>query len=187
MPDRSSRFARRSFAGKGRRKTSWGIGPGDGSQVQLTAGTPTLIGSAISAVEDGITITRIRGELLMFLSSADALASGYFGAFGIGKGSLSAFNVGVGSMETPIADEGWDGWLYHKFFHLTASAPVAGGASAEHDMTLPVTAALRIDVDVKAQRKLVPEDVIYAVVDVAEIGVAVLQVYFRSRALALLP
>jgi len=186
VPGRSQRFSRPRFSGGFRRKTSWGLGPG-GNGLAVSTSTVAFVGGAISAVEDGITITRIRGELLMWLDAATAIGDGYNGAFGIGKGSLSAFGVGVSAMESPIADQAWDGWLYHRFFSLAAGGPIAGGVAGDQDAVNPVTAALRVDVDVRAQRKLVPEDVIYSIIEVTEVGTAVLEVDFTSRALALLP
>ena len=167
-----------------RRQTSWDLGPGGTQIQQFSSTTPIVLGAGVAPLVDGLTVVRIRGEFTAYLTNTDAAAAGLLGAVGIGKGSQSAFTAGVGSLETPIADEGWDGWLYHRFFALTSGGAIAGGAMADHDAVNPTTAALRIEIDSKAMRKLDIEDILYAVVEFGtEIGTSIAQVSFNSRLL----
>ncbi len=163
-----------------RRKSAWELGPGNQTQFTISSSQSLIIGAGVSPVVDGLTVVRLRGELLMYLSLATASLDGFSGAFGVGKGSASAFAVGVGSMETPIDDEAWDGWLYHRYFTLRSPVLFSEGAAPGGAAG---TSILRVEVDSKAMRKLDIEDVIYAVVQVAETGTSNLRVTFNSRML----
>ena len=166
-----------------RRKTAWEVGPGGIALTALTSTGSTILGAGVQATLDGTTTVRIRGELLMFLTSATAASDGFVGAFGMGKGSASAFAVGVGSMETPIDDEAWDGWLYHRYFALKSAGTIADAVANKQNQSDATTAALRIEVDSKAMRKVDIEDVLYAVIQVTETGTATAVVQFNSRQL----
>ena len=173
-----------------RRKTSWTVGPTTGtggSRQSITAAGATLatLGAQINA--DSITVVRVRGSMLLQLSTAASGLDGFHGAMGIGVVTQVAFDIGVTALPTPITEEAWDGWLYHQFFQLVASDILDGSAATDKDTLNPVTATLRVDVDSKAMRKLNSDMVIVAVLEVAEEGAATLQWSFRSRMLVKLP
>ncbi len=185
----------RTFRGSGRgrlglrRKTSWDLGPGQvGAQTRLSSTTSIIASSAITPTVDGLTVVRMRGELLLQLFEASATAAGFSGAFGIGLGSAAAVGVGVSAVEVPINNEDWDGWLYHRYFSVFASdAIVLATAASESGQNHSVAAALRIEVDSKAMRKISVGDAIYAAIQVTEAGVAQMDWYFNSRMLFMLP
>jgi len=166
-----------------RRKTEWGLGPGGPGVTGITASQNNIIGSAIQALEPGVTVGRIRGEFMAYLSLATSSLDGFTGAFGIGMATLAAFNAGVASLPTPVTEDGWDGWMYHRFLAFKAGFAYSTGADPGGNLMN----ALRFEVDVKAMRKLDRDMVIYAATEFAEVGTANLQVYFDSRALAILP
>ena len=175
----------RGFARSNRRKTAWELGPGGTTVTAITSTSSVILGAGASPTEDGLTVVRTRGEFLAFLESATA-EGGFSGAFGIGKGSASAFAVGVGSMETPLDDEEWDGWLFHRYF--TVKNPTVGTATAtDQPNSSAGSGILRLEVDSKAMRKLDIEDVIYAAVQVVVTGTAQVLINFNSRLLVKLP
>ena len=166
-----------------RRLTSWESGPGGTAVASTSVGTAIILGSAISATVPGLTIVRLRGELMMYMDQAASSNDGFAGAFGIGLASKAAVTVGVGSVPTPIAEDTSENWLYHRYFALKAGFGFAGGADPGGNNQF----SLRIDVDSKAMRKF-PEDLsIYAAIEVVEVGVASLQMHFDSRTLVKLP
>ena len=105
-----------SQRGSVRRQTTWGQGPGSGSTpgspqtISATGQTLLTIGSGIQL--EGITLVRTRGEFTAFLTSVDALGSGFHGAIGMCIVSENAFNAGVTAVPHPIADVSWDGWIW---------------------------------------------------------------------------
>jgi len=171
-----------------RRRSEWGLGPGGSAITQLTGTGSVFLGSGIVSSTLPITVVRIRGELLLFLSSATAALDGYTGAFGIGRVATSAFSAGITAVPTPVAEQSWEGWLYHRYFSITAATPMDGQAATDTDVLNNVTAALRIEVDTKAMRKLEEdEQTIYAALEAVEVGGATLKMFFDSRMLALMP
>ena len=76
-------------------------------------------------------LIRTRGEFLIFLHSATALAHGYHGAFGIAKATTVAITAGAASVPTPITEENWDGWLYHRYFSVLSAGPIAAATAAQ--------------------------------------------------------
>ena len=165
-------FSRATRANK--RLTSWGLGPGGVTKLQSTAVGSTIMGAGASPIHDGLTLVRIRGELLLRLQTPTT--DGFIGAFGIGMCTASAFAIGVTAVQTPIADDQWDGWIYHRFWALDGEA--AGGDDV----------VLRVEVDSKAMRKLTDDTVIYACIERAtETMVATIDQFFNSRILLKLP
>ena len=68
-----ARSARRSFPARSRRKTAWEIGPetGTNGSAQVIAGTVATLATTVATVgQDGITLIRTRGELLLYLTVA---------------------------------------------------------------------------------------------------------------------
>ena len=171
-----------------RRQSSWQVGPGGTAEQLFTTSTALILGSVANATEDGLTVVRLRGELLLMLTTADAVGGGYTGAFGIGVASADATAVGVTAVPNPINDEDWDGWLYHRYWSLAAGGVLAAAAAADAtDQVNSTTAALRLEVDSKAMRKL-PENMgIFASLQVTESGVSLMSAWFNSRILIKLP
>ena len=104
-------------------------------------------------------------------------------AFGIGIVTKPAFDIGVTAVPGPIDEMDWDGWLYHRFINVFASAAIAGGASADHDIAESVSSAVRFEVDSKAMRKLDDEEILFGVLQFFESGVVTSQFSFNSRVL----
>ena len=175
---------RGSFRGRSsqRRRTGWEDGPGrDTVQTAITASANAIATSALVSLEDGLTVARLRGRLEMWLSAADAVNSGFSGAFGIGIATSDAISVGATAVPTPITEQDWDGWLFWQSFGLFA--PIGAlTASTSLDGT-----QLRMDVDSKAMRKFDENMALYAVVEVGEVASATLQWRFDSRLLLFLP
>lgn len=162
-----------------RRKTAWGLGPGGSAVTTISASSKVIVGAGVeSSVNSFLTVVRIRGWLQLFLTAHNTDGDGYFGAFGIGKVSEDAFNIGATAMPGPITDAGWGGWQYHQFISVHTPDALLFGTEA---------ATLNQDVDTKAMRILKSNEVIFAMIEVTEIGIAVLQVHFDSRMLLKLP
>ena len=158
-----------------RRKTAWGPGPGGIAVDNFAASATRLIGSFIQPVVEGMTVTRIRGQLNALLTSAATVGDGYQGAFGIGIATLAAVTAGFASVPTPVTEAESENWLYWTPFSLHASRV----ASLNEQFVL--------EVDSKAMRKFPGEMAIYAALEVTEIGAAVMDVFFDSRVLVFLP
>ena len=169
---RATRFQRTSGV---RRQTTWDIGPG--GSVGATAASSTLFPLAVIASIDGLTVVRTRGELNLALSVITAPLDG-FGRIGAGICIVSenAASVGVTAVPSPLADQGWNGWLWYwtgSLFGPSATVANAGG---------PANA--RVVIDSKAMRKQKNTDVMVAVLEVAdEVGAAVLTAKMNARQL----
>ena len=97
---------------------------------------------------------------------------------GIGVTTVQAFtDIGITALPIPIDDMSWEGWLYHQFFSIHDGGDgMSDGSGSQWVM-----------VDSKAMRKVGSNEVIFAVLQQVEIGVAVGKVHFDSRALFKLP
>ena len=170
----TSRYPRRSSV---RRKTSWAVGPTSSGVQTITAPSVTLMTLGSQVLEDGLTLTRIRGELDLAIRTADADGSGMHGAFGICYMTENAFGIGSTAVPDPVADEFWNGWIWHRYWsvfeQLTGSTNGYG--------------FVRLEIDSKAQRKEKAADVLVGVLTVAEVGTIVMDVVMRSRILVKLP
>jgi len=179
------RFFSQSQSRAPRRLNDWFSGPAsgtNGSQQELTSSAALLWGTAISFTIPQ-TLIRTRGEVLLRLESAASQGEGFFGAIGIAKATTAAVTAGVGSVPTPIAEEDWDGWLWHRYFHLLAVSPLDGQAAVDLDILNSVTAALRFDFDSKAMRKINELESLYGALEVTEVGTATLTFNANSRQL----
>jgi len=180
---RRSRFQRTSV----RHRSSWEVGPetsGGGAIQSVTSSMASLAGTAVQATEDGQTLIRTRGELLLFLDTAVTALDGFHGAFGIAKATSAAVLAGAASVPTPITEEAWDGWLYHRYISLFSAGPIAVATAAQEALQVNnVCAALRIEVDSKAMRKQDVNEAFYAAVEFVEVGAATLRWAFNSRML----
>ena len=161
-----------------RRLTAWEDGPGGVGETSFSSSAAAFHGQAVSPTAGPLTIVRIRGELMVMLSSATAIADGYDGAVGIGLATLPAVTAGIASVPTPLTEANSDSWLYHRFISLRA--PVANEFQS-------LAIAARIEVDSKAMRKFDTEHAIYFAAEFTEVGIAVLRLHFNSRMLVKLP
>ena len=174
MP-RRSRFPRNSGSS---RLTAWFSGPR--GETSLISGTVVeVFGTGLQALEDGLTIVRVRGELfIQLLSNPAAIGDGYEGAFGMCVVSENAFGVGVTAIPAPLADVAWNGWLVHRFFNVKGvSATLEDGPGA----------SARYEIDSKAMRKFKATDVLVGVLEVIEFGTETIQATVRVRTLVKLP
>ena len=180
MPLRRGFSQRGPQASRLRRKTAWTAGPGGTTPTAVSASSAVLVGSGLVPVQEALTVVRIRGELLCFMSLVTSANDGFSGAFGIGIAELPAFTAGIASLQTPITDVGAENWLYWtavQCFDSTASL-AAGNAGSM---------VFRTTVDTKAMRKISTNQVLYAAIELVEVGGATLQIHFDSRALFKLP
>jgi len=180
---RSSRFPRQSV----RHRSSWEVGPettSNGGPQSLSGTSAQLATVAVQATVDGLTLIRTRGELTMYLLTAAASENGFHGAFGIAKATSAAILAGAASVPTPITEEAWDGWLYHRYFSVMAPGPIAVATAAQEALqTANVAAALRVEVDSKAMRKWDIDEGLYGCIEVVEVGTATMSWNFNSRIL----
>jgi len=174
-----------------RRETSWSIAVAsgtNGSEQTISASGSTGLTQFAIATVDGITIVRLRGELLLYLLTASGASSGFTGAFGIGKATLQAGNIGITALPTPLDEEDWDGWLYHRYFSVMAADQIVGANAATNNANQnPQSAALRVEVDSKAMRKLPENNILFGALQVLEVGTSTMAMHFNSRMLLKLP
>ncbi len=175
MP-RSRGFTHQS---RSRRRRGWEVGPGDTTVTAVSSSSAVFMGAGASALQDGLTLARLRGRFAAFLDTATGIGDGFSGAFGIGIVKAPAFAAGISSVPTPIAEQDDDSWIFWM--------PVQVFAQDASDAGLGRGAFQEIVVDSKAMRKLNEGDVIYAALEVVLAGTAVADFRFDSRALLLLP
>ena len=163
-----------------RRNTGWGLGPGGSTVTSFSASSVAFLGGVITVGTDGFTITRLRGNLQAFLETG-GVSEGYHCAIGVAVVTSDAIAVGITAVPDPVADAGWDGWLYHRFFDVhNISATLTDGANA-------MSAHVQFEVDSKAMRKMGDNDTLFASVEVIEAGTSALDIFFDSRLLMKLP
>ncbi len=176
----------RSILSRGpRRKTSWEVGPetgANGSPQQISSSAAILATIAAAAAEE-ITLVRTRGECVLSLVTSSQQSGGFHGAFAIGKATLAAFTAGAASVPTPLTEEAWDGWLYHRYFSCLSGGIINQGVSADEDIINSTSSAVRIEIDSKAMRKISLDEVFYAALEVVEIGTAKLDWSLNTRQL----
>ena len=117
------------------------------------------------------------------LLSATNQADGFHGAIGIGVATTAAVSAGAGSVPTPLTEQDWNGWIYHKYFNINAASVMDSGAATDIDIQNSVTACHRFDYDSKAMRKLSDADTIYGCIEVTEIGTATMNFSSNCRML----
>ena len=171
-----------------RRKNAWTIGPSSNQGLQTISATG-IIGFAIAASinEDGLTLVRTRGELVMALSAATGIGDGFIGAVGMTVVTDKAFDVGTTAIPGPVTESRYDGWLYHRFINLLAGAPIAGAAAGDGDQVNATSAAIRLEVDSKAMRKVKADQTIVFMWEGTEVGSADIRAYLNTRLLFKLP
>ena len=173
-----------------RRKSSWEIGVQtgtDGSLQTITASSAITGSGALSIVDDGLTLVRTRGFMNLFLTAASGVGEGFTGAVGICRTTLAAVAVGVTAIPTPITEESWDGWLWHRYFSCFSAGVIAAAAALDNGLVHPNSASLNIEVDSKAMRKTANLDAIVLVLECTEVGTATMRWSMNTRMLFKLP
>jgi len=157
---------------------SWDAGPGGTAVTVISSSSISILGAGITPVAGvgTLTVLRTRGILDLFLrSNVTADGDGFFGAVAMGVVSATAFGVGVTAVPSPITDPSF-GWMWHSFISCH-QGEISGS-------NMGAAGAQRLEIDGKAMRKLGPEEFLFAVIEVVEIGSAVLHVSLDSRILA---
>ena len=171
MPHSRSGFSRPN---RSRRQTGWEAGVGGTAVAALINDTPIFLGSGVQPQVDGLTLVRTRGLFSIELDVITAAGDGFFGAVGIGICTNAAFAAGIASVPSPIAEQGWDNWLYYQFFS------VHGGVNAADDS---FSSSSKIEIDSKAMRKVTADETIFAVLEATETGSAIGNVRLDTRML----
>ena len=154
----------------------WSEGVGSQDSLTITASGKATLGLGIIPVAQQVTLARTRGLCELRLTAASAAIDGYFGAVGICKISTTAAGIGITAIPGPVSEMSWDGWLWHDFFGVHAGkTPEADGVGYQ-----------RLMIDSKAMRKIDPDEVFAAVIEVTEIGTASLVINLDTRMLFLL-
>ena len=175
----------RRFQGS-RRKSAWGLGPQEPAQQITATGSILWANGVVLVASDAATIVRIRGHALLYLDAATAGGDGFVGALGIGVVTSAAFVAGVASVPTPITESDWEGWMWHQFFQLRAGGTIDASVAGDVDQVNSTSAAMQIDIDTKAMRKINSDETLMGVIEVTEIGTAQMQFVADTRDLLLL-
>jgi len=168
-----------------RRLNDWFGGPATGTNgsIQTISVTGPVLWTTAIGFSIPQTLVRTRGSMLLTLKNATAQGDGFTGAIGIAKATTAAVVAGVGSVPTPLTEEDWDGWIWHRYFALSSQDPIDGGGITDRDLQNPVTASLRFDFDSKAMRKVLELETLYGVIEVTEVGTSTLALFANCRQL----
>ena len=175
--------SRRGFRGSSlirapKRQVSWGVGPNASDILANTTQSQVWTNGVQLVAESEVTIVRIRGSLQLIQTSQTAVGDGVNGAIGIGLASAPAFAAGIGSLPTPLAEEDWQGWMWHQYFQMRAiTATESDGSNAQ-------AVNLRMDIDSKAMRKFGTETVLFGAIEFVLSGGAAWEFNARTRILA---
>ncbi len=172
------RFQRSS--GGARRRTGWEPGPFT-TPIAVLADQAVLFSTFQQFTQDGLTVVRLRGELIAFLSAATSALDGFpFVGAGIGIATAQALNVGITAVPLPLTDITWEGWLWHSLFPLIRATDVVTGQLG--------STSVRKMIDSKAMRKVGTDMGIFGVFETSgEVGAVTVNVYADSRMLLKLP
>ena len=157
-----------------RRRTGWEEGPGDFTVQAFTGSGAAFFLTGREALGDGLTIVRIRGLYELIVTSGAAL-SGFHGALGIGIVTADAFAVGITAMPSPVDDIDWEGWMYYSLFSMIN--PLAATANSQDNLVI------RKEIDSKAMRKIGVNEIIFAGIEVTEVGASGLEARLATRML----
>jgi len=135
-----------------------------------------------TVLQDGLTLVRTRGIFKTWLTAAASIGDGFNEvAIGICVVTENAFGIGVTAIPGPLADMGWDGWLYHALLGPLISLRTDPQA-------VDSLALITHVVDSKAMRKLRDTDGIVGLVEYGvEQGTAVAEFGATTRILTKLP
>jgi len=153
----------------------WEDGVGGTARTQISASGAAFLGSGVAPTSLKLTLMRTRGFFDCFLNGAPtADGDGFHGAVGIGLVTRAAFDAGIASVPTPVTEMSWDGWLWHQVLSVHVG-----------DISLAPTGTSfqRLDVDSKAMRKFDTDQILFAAIEVTEIGGATLDVFLDTRML----
>jgi len=157
-------LARRPFVRtrSSRKGTDWsGSTPVTGFTA-VAASTSSLL-QIFTPIVGGETVIRIRG-LLSVKTDQIAAAENQVGAYGICVVSEPAATVGITAVPTPMADNAWDGWMYHQYFAQAFQFSSAVGWRAN--------LAEQVQIDCKAMRKVSENDrLVFVVENAAAFGI----------------
>ena len=157
-----------------RRQTEWVKFTFGGSSI--SANGSVLLGTGFVATVSGLTIIRLRGELLV-TALMNAATDSMRIAMGMILVSDEAFAAGVASIPSPISDID-DDWMYHQFMLVQSGVLSGDGQGTE----------FRFEVDNKAMRKFPGGKTLVAVMEAeSEAGTVVVDVQFNLRGLIKLP
>ncbi len=163
-----------------RRKTAWDFGP-NLTVVASTAVQKRVWTNGIAlAAESQSTITRIRGQISLYLDLVTAAGDGFSGAIGLGIVTADAFAIGETAMPGPFSDPEWNGWIWHEFFTLRGVAAQSSGENIARN----ATADRQITIDSKAQRIFRSNEVLFGMTELAvETGTAGMTMQGDTRVL----
>ncbi len=174
MP-RSRGFRSQTISAHAKRRTGWDEGPQ--GVVSTTTNNVNVFSIAQIATEDGLTVVRTLGDLLVRLTTSDAITSGFNWGFGMCIVSQNAAGVGASAIPAPLDDVAWEGWFVHHQGTCKGTISVGEGP-----------AAVRVAINSKAMRKLGETDTIVAMFQSEnEVGAATLNADLVSRILLKLP
>jgi len=157
-----------------RRRSGWENGPVIDLQVTSSG---QVISTGIVALSDGITLVRSRGLITLQLLVATAAAAGFSGAFGLAIVTTDAFDASA--VPDPVTEAGWDGWVWHSYFHL--KAPLAGVVNNAGLLEREIV------IDSKAMRKWRENETLFLASEHTITGTATMSVEADIRFLAKLP
>jgi len=182
----------RRFSRSQRRSSTWEKGPKtgvDGASIAISASAISIAASGQESLTDGLTLIRTRGQFSAFITKAALSGDGFSGAFGIGMANEKAFTTGSGSLLTPVTDDDWEGWIYHRYFQIYSGGQIEIATAANEALQVnSVCAGVQYEVDSKAMRKWEENSTVYAAVEVVEQGTdSVMEWSFNCRLLAKLP
>ena len=135
----------RRRSGSNRRRTAWALSVGGGASVAQSAAGTVILGSGAAPTVEGLTIARIRGELVVSIASQAAGSDEVRMTYGICQVTDDAFAIGATAMPDPNGDAFWDGWMWHQFVNFDSQTTSVG---------IDGVFSVRIPIDVKAMRKL---------------------------------
>ncbi len=146
------------------------------SNIASSAVGSTLYGIGFTPVVSGLTLIRLRGELIVS-SLLNAATDAMQMATGVMLVSEEAFAAGVASIPSPITDID-DDWLWHQWHSVQSGTLGAPGQGTEY----------RFPIDNKAMRRFPGGKVLVAVTEVIlEDGTVVVDTILNMRGLIKLP
>ena len=172
--------ASRGFSrGSVRRSTTWGTGVGGGTPANLSGNQTAIIGQGIVPNVEGLTIVRIRGELILQAQAIDAATSSTRITCGICKVTSDAFTAGAGSMPEPEGDVFWDGWMWWSTFGFDFNITTLG---------LDGVNCIRVAIDTKAMWKFEVGYTLALIAQVSDsVGATTMGIAAETRTLLKLP
>ena len=150
------------FPQRARRATAWGVGPRAVATV-INSMASIIWSTGIGITDDAATIVRMRGSIVLTLQTVTAITDHMRIGVGIGIVTTQAFNAGAASVPMPLAEQEWDGWMWHQYVHLQPVSAVEGGVDA-------VLSVVRLEIDSKAMRKMNNDERMYGALETEETG-----------------